>query len=440
MRAARRVGMALLLGTVSQPVLAQASRSQPQSPSRPTSAPIVVNFDVAMRGLGFDPVTNDANRGASNAPNGIPDGDELALLAAVLASPAMDLRKSGGLHHADIRAAFEQARASATIDLKALLSTYPTAVDVTAGYMMLGRASTEAYADMVATFGAPLKSQYDLALAQGRYLAFDGDADGDGVRNVDEYRAQQSGGRNAYLRAALDPTITSSAPPVASASNQPASTAPARTTAKKTVGVVLYPGFEVLDVFGPVEMWSYVPEFRVIFVAQRAGTVRSANGVSVVADYSFESAPPLDIMMVPGGIGTRTELQNPPFVEYLRLQHARTEITSSVCTGSVLLAKAGILSGHRATSNKLYFSWAVDEDPSVDWIVKARWVEDGKLFTSSGVSAGTDMALGLVQKLYGLDRARLLARSLEYEWHEDPTVDPFALKALPTSGKRSPPR
>jgi putative intracellular protease/amidase len=439
MRAARRVGMALLLGAVSQPVLAQASRSQARSSSRPTSAPIVVNFDVAMRGLGFDPVTNDANRGASNAPNGIPDGDELALLAAVLASPAMDLRKSGGLHHADIRAAFEQARASATIDLKALLSTYPTAVDVTAGYMMLGRASTEAYADMVATFGAPLESPYDLALAQGRYLAFDGDADGDGVRNVDEYRAHKSGGRDAYLRAALDPKITTTAPTVASASTT-ASPSPARPPVKKTVGVVLYPGFEVLDVFGPVEMWSYVPEFNVIFVAQTAGTVRSANGVSVVADYSFESAPPLDIMMVPGGIGTRTELQNPRFVEYLRLQHARTEITSSVCTGSVLLAKAGILSGHRATSNKLYFSWAVDEDPSVDWIVKARWVEDGKLFTSSGVSAGTDMALGLVQKLYGLDRARLLARSLEYEWHEDPTVDPFALKALPSSGKRSPPR
>ena len=439
MRAARGVGIALLLGAVSQPALAQASRSQPQSPSRPTSAPIVVNFDVAMRGLGFDPVTNDANRGASNAPTGIPDGDELALLGAVLASPAMDLRKSGGLHHADIRAAFEQARASATIDLKALLSTYPTAVDVTAGYMMLGRASTEAYADMVATFGAPLKSQYDLALAQGRYLAFDGDADGDGVPNVDEYRAHKAGGRVAYLRAALDPKITNPAPPIVGTGGT-ASPAAAQTTAKKTVGVVLYPGFEVLDVFGPVEMWSYVPEFRVIFVAQRAGTVRSANGVSVVADYSFESAPPLDIMMVPGGIGTRTELQNPQFVEYLRLQHARTEITSSVCTGSVLLAKAGILSGHRATSNKLYFSWAVDEDPSVDWIVKARWVEDGKLFTSSGVSAGTDMALGLVQKLYGLDRARLLARSLEYEWHEDPTVDPFALKALPTSGKRSPPR
>jgi putative intracellular protease/amidase len=292
---------------------------------------------------------------------------------------------------------------------------------------------------MVATFGAPLKASYALALAQGRYLAFDGDADGDGVRNVEEYRAHKSGGRDAYLRAALDPKITTTAPTVAGASTT-ASPAPARPPVKKTVGIVLYPGFEVLDVFGPVEMWSYVPEFNVIFVAQTVGTVRSANGVSVVADYSFESAPPLDIMMVPGGIGTRTELQNPRFVEYLRMQHARTEITSSVCTGAVLLAKAGILSGHRATSNKLYFSWAVDEDPSVDWIVKARWVEDGKLFTSSGVSAGTDMALGLVQKLYGLDRARLLARSLEYEWHEDPTVDPFALKALPTSGKRSPPR
>ena len=135
--------------------------------------------------------------------------------------------------------------------------------------------------------------------------------------------------------------------------------------------------------------------------------------------------------MVPGGVGTRIELLNPVLLDYLRDQDQRTQVTTSVCTGSALLAKAGLLKGHKATSNKNAFSLAVDQDPSVDWIVKARWVDDGKYVTSSGVSAGTDMALGLVAKLYGKARAQALARSLEYEWHEDLTVDPFALKEVP---------
>ncbi|MBL0173037.1 MAG: DJ-1/PfpI family protein [Gemmatimonadaceae bacterium] len=283
---------------------------------------------------------------------------------------------------------------------------------------------------MSTTFGAPLKGDYALALALTRFLAFDGDADGDGVSNVTEYLAHKSEGRAGYVRAALDPRVKSSVAIASLASVS--SSAPA----KKTLGIVLYPGFEVLDVFGPVEMWSYVSEFKVVMIAQTAGPVRSAQGVSTVADFSFETAPPLDIMMVPGGIGTRTELQNPVFLDYLRAQHKRTEITTSVCTGSALLAKAGILKGHKATSNKAYFSMAVDEDPDVDWIVKARWVDDGKLLTSSGVSAGTDMALGLVAKLYGKDRARLLARSLEYEWHEDAGVDPFALTQVPKAVRK----
>lgn len=402
------------------------------SPLVAQSAPVVVDFDAAMRGLGFQPNAADANRGASSAPNGILDADELALVSAILATPSLDLSKSGGVTHAAVRAAFVQARASATLDFKALLTTYPTAVDVAAGYAMLGKESFDAYNEMSTGFNAPLKSDYSLALALSKFLSYSGDADGDGISNLAEYTAHKAEGRAGYLRAALNPAIKSSAAGLTAVATGLTPPAPA----KKTLGVVLYPGFEVLDVFGPVEMWSYVPDFKVVFVAQHAGSVKSANGVSVVADYSFESAPPLDIMMVPGGIGTRTELQNPVFLDYLRARHQRTQVTTSVCTGSVLLAKAGILKGHKATSNKLYFSWAVDEDPSVDWIIKARWVEDGKLLTSSGVSAGTDMALGLVQKLYGVDRARTLAKSLEYEWHEDPTIDPFALKALPVAKPR----
>lgn len=401
-------------------LLASVNLAAAQTPA----SPLTVDFDAAMRGLRFDPASVDANRDASDAANGMLDADELALVSAVLANPSLNLKATSGVNPAAVKAAFEQARASATVDLKTLLATYPTATDVVAGYVLLGKGSFDSYNAMSAGFGAPLKGDYSLALQLGKWLAFDGDADGDGLTNLAEYRATIGQGRAAFLKAALDPAIK----PAVTA--QTAAAAPAR-PAKKVVGIVLYPGFEVLDVFGPVEMWSYVPEFQVVMLSEKGGAVRSAQGVDVMAQYSFATAPPLDIMMVPGGVGTRTELMNPTFLDYLKKQNDRTEVTTSVCTGSALLAKTGMLKGHKATSNKNFFSMAVDEDPSVDWMVKARWVDDGKFVTSSGVSAGTDMALGLVQKLFGKARAQMLARSLEYEWHEDPNVDPFALKEVP---------
>jgi putative intracellular protease/amidase len=123
----------------------------------------------------------------------------------------------------------------------------------------------------------------------------------------------------------------------------------------KTIGIILYEGFEVLDVCGPAEMWANVPEFDVVMIAEEAGPVMSAQGIATIADYSFSNAPALDIVMVPGGIGTRTELLNENFLSYLQRVHAQSEYTTSVCTGSALLAKAGILDGLSATSNKRAF-------------------------------------------------------------------------------------
>lgn len=198
------------------------------------------------------------------------------------------------------------------------------------------------------------------------------------------------------------------------------------TNAKKTVGILLYPGFEALDVFGPVEMWSYVPDFELVYFAQDAGPVMSTQKMAVVATESFASVPKLDLLMVPGGIGTVAELANTAFLDYLRRADAQTELTTSVCSGSALLAKAGLLTGRRATSNKVYFELAASQASDVDWVVSARWVEDGKYFTSSGVSAGADMALAVVAKLYGRDAAEAIANNVEYEWHSDPSDDPFA--------------
>jgi len=195
---------------------------------------------------------------------------------------------------------------------------------------------------------------------------------------------------------------------------------------RKTIGIILYPDFEVLDVYGPAEMWANVPDFHVVMIAEQAGPVMSAQGIATVADYSFSNAPQLDIVMVPGGIGTRAELLNETMLSYLRKVHAESEYTTSVCTGSALLAKAGILDGLSATSNKRAFYLAEEQSSAVQWDADARWVESGKVLTSSGVSAGIDMALGLVARTHGIENARMLASSLEYIWHEDASDDPFA--------------
>jgi putative intracellular protease/amidase len=389
-----------------------------------------VDFDAAMRGLNFSPSTTDGNLDASSAGNGILDADEMALVAAILKDASLDLKAKGGVDHASVAAAFAQAQSSATADFQKLASRYPTSATVGAGYAMLGEASLKSYSAMAGSFGAPMKGDYSLAIKAGKLLAHDGDADGDGVSNRAEYLAFIGKGRDAYIKAALNPEVMPDQTQTAQAAKAPM-IAPGR----KIVGVVLYPGFEVLDVFGPVEMWAYVPDFQVIMISQNGGAVKSAQGVSTVADYSFANAPQMDIMMVPGGTGTRTELNNPVFLDFIRMQNEKTQLTTSVCTGSALLAKAGLLKGHKATSNKNFFSLATQQDPSVDWQGKARWVEDGKFITSSGVSAGTDMALGLVAKLYGKERASLLAHSLEYEWNDDPTNDPFAVAYTPAGAQ-----
>jgi len=192
------------------------------------------------------------------------------------------------------------------------------------------------------------------------------------------------------------------------------------------VGLLLYPGFEVLDAYGPVEMWSMIPEFEIVVVAEEAGLVTSIQGLKTEAEYTFDSCPKLDILFVPGGMGTLAALKNERLLAFIRDRHAQTQITTSVCSGSALLAKAGVLDGHKATSNKKYFSLATSQSDKVMWIRSARWVDDGKVVTSSGVSAGMDMALHLIRRLFDEKKAESVARLAEYVWNKDPNNDPFA--------------
>jgi transcriptional regulator GlxA family with amidase domain len=195
----------------------------------------------------------------------------------------------------------------------------------------------------------------------------------------------------------------------------------------RTVGIVLYPRFELLDVYGPAEIFgNMIGRMRIVMVAEKAGPVASAQGPKVVADVGFDDCPDLDLVMVPGGFGTMTQLKNETLLNWLRARAEKAEIVLSVCSGSAILAKAGLLDGRRATSNKRYFQLAVDQGPNVQWVRQARWVDDGDRVTSSGVSAGIDMALHVVKRLYGAQAAENIANGTEYTWHRDADVDPFA--------------
>ncbi len=197
-------------------------------------------------------------------------------------------------------------------------------------------------------------------------------------------------------------------------------------TSPRTLGAILYPDFELLDLYGPLEMFgSLGKDIRIVTVAEQTGPVKSTQGPSTLAEYDFANCPPCDLLLLPGGIGTIPELENPALLKFLREHGVRTDATMSVCSGSALLAKAGLLDGRKATSNKLFFNLASSQSERVDWVEEARWVEDGPFVTSSGVSAGTDMALGVIAKLYGRERAEEVARMTEYEWQSDPHRDPF---------------
>ena len=196
---------------------------------------------------------------------------------------------------------------------------------------------------------------------------------------------------------------------------------------KRTLGVVLFEGFELLDVFGPLEMFGLAAEhFEIRLISQTGGMVASRQGPKSVCDDSFQSAPAIDVLLVPGGIGTRREVNNPVLLNWLKERSQQAEFVASVCTGSALLAKAGVLDGLRATSNKLAFAWASFQSEKVQWQKQARWVEDGKVFSSSGVSAGIDMALAVIAKLVSQQAAEDAATFAEYSWQRDADCDPFA--------------
>ena len=154
------------------------------------------------------------------------------------------------------------------------------------------------------------------------------------------------------------------------------------------LGTIFYDDFEMLDAYGPLEMFGAL-----------------GDKIELV---------------------TIAELQNEALLDFLKRRCPRSQVTMSVCTGSALLAKAGLLDGMAATTNKMFFELARSQGDLVQWQEAARWVDAGQYVTSSGVSAGTDMALAVIQRIFGSELAKQVMNYTEYQWHRDAASDPFA--------------
>ncbi len=194
---------------------------------------------------------------------------------------------------------------------------------------------------------------------------------------------------------------------------------------RRRVGIVLFNDIETLDFCGPFEVFSVTrlneekrreepSPFEVFLVAETLSCITTTGGMKVTPHYSFENCPRLDILVVPGGWGTRRELNNPVMLEWLRSRAAEVETLSSVCTGSMLLGFAGLIDGLHATTHWRSLDWMRDSFPAVIVEHDKHVVEDGRVFTSAGISAGIVMALKVVVRHYGEDTARATAVHMEY--------------------------
>jgi transcriptional regulator GlxA family with amidase domain len=202
--------------------------------------------------------------------------------------------------------------------------------------------------------------------------------------------------------------------------------------AQKCVGIVLFHDVEVLDFCGPFEVFSATrlneerrreepSPFQVLLIAEKNEAVVATGGMKVFPDHTFTSCPRLDILCVPGGRGTRRELQNPVMLEWLRTRAAEVETLTSVCTGSMLLGFAGLLDGRHATTHWQSLEWMRESFPSVTVESDKHVVEDGPVVTSAGISAGIDMALKVVGRYLGETIARATARHMEYPYPDHNT-------------------
>lgn len=187
-----------------------------------------------------------------------------------------------------------------------------------------------------------------------------------------------------------------------------------------TTGILLFEGMEELDFAGPYEVFGMSAKVggdkdRLVTVAERAEPVRGFNGLRVVPDHTFADAPALDVVVVPGGLGTRREAENAVLLDWLRKVAPRCTWVTSVCTGTLLLHEAGLTQGRRMTTHWGFIPTLREKAGEDAVLERVRYVRDGNLVTAAGVSAGIDMSLWLVGQIHGPEHARTVQRMMQYD-------------------------
>lgn len=196
-----------------------------------------------------------------------------------------------------------------------------------------------------------------------------------------------------------------------------------------STAILVFDGVEVLDFAGPFEIFSRTrltpgtasrrtedtAPFNVFTVAPRAGMVTATGNLRVEPHFSLENCPPVDLLVVPGGFGTRALVEDRAVLDWIVRVSQKATLTTSVCTGAALLARAGLLAGKKATTHWASYGWLASLDPSIHVVEGVRYVED-TVITSAGVQAGMDMALAVVARLCGIAVARETAQYIEYRW------------------------
>lgn len=197
-----------------------------------------------------------------------------------------------------------------------------------------------------------------------------------------------------------------------------------------SVAIYLFSGMEVLDFAGPYEVLTTAARvaqrlnpgttgaFRVFTVAEELAAVQARAGLTVTPDFALDGHPAVDLLIVPGGV-VSGELKKPVVTGWIKRTAAMAKITASVCTGASLLARAGVLEGKRATTHWEDLDDLQRDFPNIQVLKNRRWVDEGSVVTSGGISAGIDMSLHLVERLAGRELALATARQMEYVWNED---------------------
>ena len=201
---------------------------------------------------------------------------------------------------------------------------------------------------------------------------------------------------------------------------------------RRLVGIIIFPEVEVLDFCGPYEVLAVTrvheerrrdepSPFELLLVAEHTEAITASGGLKVLPDCTLAKCPPLDVLVVPGGWGTRRQIHNEPLIRWIAQRGRQVDTLASVCTGAMLLGQAGLLDGCRATTHWRSLGWMRESFPAVTVVEDLHVVEDGHILTSAGIAAGIDLALKLVGRYHGEAIARATARHMEYRFPEDNT-------------------